>query len=211
MKKIKRQTRSTENTKAALIDAAKGLFARQGFYGTTVQEIAKAAKINISMISHHFGGKEGLYRECLMGFGEARLEALSKFLETPNSLPEFRVRVEMLISELFVFHLKHSDVTAILLRDVNAQKIWGKKLESTLFSFTLKLAQFFGEAKEKEFIKENIDPLTLTALIYFACAGLIQNSGEIEKNLGVSLSDQSFRKDVIEKMLSIVWGGILPH
>ena len=71
MKRSKKKVeRSAERTKLALIDAAKKVFARHGFYGATVQQIAKEAGVNVSLISHHFGGKEALYRECLSGFGK---------------------------------------------------------------------------------------------------------------------------------------------
>ena len=46
-------------------EAAAELFARHGVGRTTVREIAAAADVNVAMVSHHFGGKEPLYRACL--------------------------------------------------------------------------------------------------------------------------------------------------
>jgi TetR/AcrR family transcriptional regulator len=48
-----------------LIETATPLFAEKGFHGVSVRELAKAAGINLSMISYYFGGKEGLYAEVL--------------------------------------------------------------------------------------------------------------------------------------------------
>ena len=48
-----------------LLQVAAKLFAERGFNGVGVREIAGFAGINISMISYHFGGKEGLYAEVL--------------------------------------------------------------------------------------------------------------------------------------------------
>ena len=47
--------------RSQLIAAAIPLFARKGLHGVSVRELARAAGINLSMISYHFGGKEGLY------------------------------------------------------------------------------------------------------------------------------------------------------
>ena len=41
--------------------AAKNLFARQGFEGTTTREIAKKAQVNEAIIFRHFSSKEDLY------------------------------------------------------------------------------------------------------------------------------------------------------
>jgi len=46
-----------------LLAAATPLFARKGLHGVSVRELAKAAGVNVSMISYYFGGKDGLYQE----------------------------------------------------------------------------------------------------------------------------------------------------
>ncbi len=48
-----------------LITAATPIFARKGLHGTNVRELARAAGVNFSMISYHFGGKNGLYAAVL--------------------------------------------------------------------------------------------------------------------------------------------------
>lgn len=46
-----------------ILFAAEELFAEHGFEGTSTREIAKAANVNISMISYYFGSKEKLYEK----------------------------------------------------------------------------------------------------------------------------------------------------
>ncbi|WP_299184179.1 TetR/AcrR family transcriptional regulator [uncultured Chryseobacterium sp.] len=46
-----------------ILFAAEALFAEKGFEGTSTREIAKAANVNISMISYYFGSKEKLYEK----------------------------------------------------------------------------------------------------------------------------------------------------
>ncbi len=45
-----------------ILFAAEKLFAEKGFEGTSTREIAKAANVNISMISYYFGSKENFMR-----------------------------------------------------------------------------------------------------------------------------------------------------
>lgn len=64
---------SISDHRVQLIAAATPLFAAKGLNGVNVREIARAAGVNPSQISYHFGGKEGLYavvlREQFAGLG----------------------------------------------------------------------------------------------------------------------------------------------
>ncbi len=48
-------------TREALIVAATGVFARDGFHAASLRDIALAAGINQALIGYHFRNKEGLY------------------------------------------------------------------------------------------------------------------------------------------------------
>ena len=48
-----------------IIASAVPLFAAKGLNGVSVRELARAAGVNLSMISYYFGGKEGLYAAVL--------------------------------------------------------------------------------------------------------------------------------------------------
>lgn len=52
---------SADPTRAAILKNAKKLFVKKGFAGTSISEIAKAARINQSLIYHHFKNKEDLW------------------------------------------------------------------------------------------------------------------------------------------------------
>lgn len=55
--------RSDKDVQERLLDAAEVLFCENGFAGTSVREIAAAAKCNVASVSYYFGGKEKLYTE----------------------------------------------------------------------------------------------------------------------------------------------------
>jgi len=50
-----------EDTKAALVEAARAVFAEQGYQGATVRAIAARAGVDAAMVNHWFGGKQGLF------------------------------------------------------------------------------------------------------------------------------------------------------
>jgi AcrR family transcriptional regulator len=53
--------RAGENTRAALLDAARVEFTERGFDGATVRVIAQRAGVDAAMVNHWFGGKDGLF------------------------------------------------------------------------------------------------------------------------------------------------------
>jgi AcrR family transcriptional regulator len=52
-----------DRTARALLAAAKAVFARRGYAGASVREIAKRARANPALVRYHFESKEGLYRQ----------------------------------------------------------------------------------------------------------------------------------------------------
>jgi AcrR family transcriptional regulator len=49
------------DTRAALLDAARAVFAERGYDGATVRAIAERAGVDPAMVNHWFGGKEPLF------------------------------------------------------------------------------------------------------------------------------------------------------
>ncbi|MEM9426435.1 MAG: TetR/AcrR family transcriptional regulator [Pseudomonadota bacterium] len=65
MQATKARIRDADATKARILAAAKGEFARLGLGGARVDEIADKAKANKRMIYHYFGNKEDLFAAVL--------------------------------------------------------------------------------------------------------------------------------------------------
>ncbi|MFC4004682.1 TetR/AcrR family transcriptional regulator [Prauserella oleivorans] len=55
-----------EDTKAALLEAARAVFAENGYEGATVRAIAARAGVDAAMVNHWFGGKEGLFAKAVL-------------------------------------------------------------------------------------------------------------------------------------------------
>lgn len=57
-----RMAERTEETRSALVNAARPLFAKRGYAGVGTEEIVRAARMTRGALYHHFEGKEGLFR-----------------------------------------------------------------------------------------------------------------------------------------------------
>lgn len=61
-------SKEPDDAKGRIFVAAVTLFARKGYAGVGVREIAAAANVNLSMISYYYGGKAGILKEIIDSF-----------------------------------------------------------------------------------------------------------------------------------------------
>jgi len=66
-------------TRDFIIEVATDLFGQHGYQGVTVRQLTLAAKVNLSAITYHFGGKEELYRTTV----EALMERIGGLIGAP--------------------------------------------------------------------------------------------------------------------------------
>ena len=85
-----------EERRVAIVEAAKPLFARHGFAGTTTKELARAAGVSEALVFQHFPSKAALYQEILLQGcdGDPGLERLGALEPSTASLVEM---VELMI------------------------------------------------------------------------------------------------------------------
>ena len=81
---------NAEETRRRILDAAIRLFAARGFDGVSTRELAAVAKVNAAMLSHYFGGKQGVY-DATVDEVYRRLEArlTEVAAEGPGNLAQF--------------------------------------------------------------------------------------------------------------------------
>jgi len=69
-------TTSVEETRRALLDAGRHIFAEHGFSGARVDQIAGRAGVNKALINYHFGGKAELFAAIVDDFTGRMLTGL---------------------------------------------------------------------------------------------------------------------------------------
>ncbi len=102
----RRSQAESGRTRGRILDRAERLFARRGFRGVSLREIAGACGVRPFTVQHHFGSKLGLYQAVLGRWdGEVR-ERLSLAVADQTDVAG---AVEKVVDELFEFSLSHRD------------------------------------------------------------------------------------------------------
>ena len=80
-----------QDTRTALIEAARAVFAESGYDGATVRAIATRAGVDAAMVNHWFGSKEGLFAQAVLKLPFSPIELLETLKDGPDD--EFGERI----------------------------------------------------------------------------------------------------------------------
>ncbi|WET77515.1 TetR family transcriptional regulator [Amycolatopsis sp. QT-25] len=80
-----------QDTRTALIEAARVVFGESGFDGATVRAIATRAGVDAAMVNHWFGSKEGLFGQAILKLPFDPRELLAELKNGPDD--EFGQRI----------------------------------------------------------------------------------------------------------------------
>lgn len=83
-----RRRRDPEATRRSILESAAALFIEQGPSATSLSQIAKQAKVTKSLIHHHFGSKEELWREVQVRYFQAYFDTQMKIIQGSASTAE---------------------------------------------------------------------------------------------------------------------------
>jgi AcrR family transcriptional regulator len=116
-RKLGKQPRDvSEKTKEAILKAALKVFAQEGFYNAKLRDIASIAGTTHSLIRHHFGSKDDLWK-AVVDFGlklqEDNILSIIKSHESADPVELFREFLQSYISTI----AKKPELSKILLHD----------------------------------------------------------------------------------------------
>lgn len=161
---------SKTHSKLCILEAAAKLFSKLGVDRTSTREISKESKSNISLISYHFGGKEGLYKEVIKEFA---LKIQSQFNNIPLHDEAKTVTREIFVTEIhrIVDHmidmrLSHPEISVIMARE----KIEGMPLsreihEEIFYPLIQNFFHLFKLAQANKIVKPDLNPALFFILL----------------------------------------------
>jgi AcrR family transcriptional regulator len=151
------------DAKKCLLNAAAKLFSRHGLEKTSTRDLAKESNSNISLISYHFGGKVGLYKEVIREFAlEIQKDVTEMFAEYENKALTkelFVEQVSMIVEHFILMRRNNPEICLMLARE----KLEGLPLskdvhEEIFFPLGQKFISLIVRAQKKNIVRNDIHP-----------------------------------------------------
>jgi AcrR family transcriptional regulator len=197
------------NTREKLLKSAEKVFAEKGFHGATVKAIADEAGCNVSLISYHFEGKEGLFRVLLEGFGQDRLRDAEKILQPAESAEDLRAKLRLWIQQFLLCHVQEASICSILDREniLEEEFLWDI-FEGTFLKAFHALAKFLEHAKKSGLVRKDVDTAIASSFLFGSLSKMGHNQKIQKKIFNVSIADEKYRNFVTDQFVSILLNGL---
>ena len=162
MQKIVKATRNPVETRRKLVEATLGLMLKQGFAGTTVDEICAAAGVTKGSFFHHFESKEAIGRAALDAFAEFGTMIYSPSWADPtlDPLEQLYKHLDIMVE---IAERPGTDSTScmvgMLSQELSATRSdFRDACRDHLITWTTRVAKMLGDAKVLHPPKVDFDP-----------------------------------------------------
>lgn len=201
---------TVEDTRTHILTKAKELFAAQGFDGTSVRDIVNAAGVNVSLVSYHFGGKDGLYRECIKQAGVNRLTIAREVFTAATSKEDMRTKIMAYVERSLASFAADLATQKIIALEIDlGRKVFVDLLQDVFLKIHQTAWDFLSACQKKGWIRKEFD----TRLVASMMQGLIINEARLEQvkkfSFGASITDAAHREQCANHISSMVLSGIV--
>ncbi|MBQ47433.1 MAG: hypothetical protein CMP10_08175 [Zetaproteobacteria bacterium] len=204
-----KQKQSSEDSRELLMRVARHFFAEKGYEGTTIRDIVEKAGLNVSLISYHFGGKEGLYRRILEKVQSQSLQITEETLKSPGSKSEFEIRLLLYVERILAEYADDLDMFVIISREIENFSPMFQELLQPVFSETIVgLGMFLREAQKKGFLRKDLSSSLLANLLHGTIGHMMRSEKSRRKLLGVSVHDEEERARIAHHIVALFTGNI---
>ncbi|MGN6486770.1 MAG: TetR family transcriptional regulator [Devosia sp.] len=198
--------REDENSRPALLAAARAAFSERGLEGARVDDIARRAGVNKQLVYHYFGSKDGLYTAVLEGiYREIRDHESALELEALPAEAAMRALVEFSFD-----YLARSPEFVRILADENANG--GKHLQGSGIVKEVNrpiidlLRKTLGRGVAAGVFRPGLDPLhvylSIAGMSFFYFANLHTLSRAFDPRLASPEGIAERRGEIIEFVLA---------
>lgn len=198
-----------EKTKDLILEEAKKQFSEKGYEGTSVRDVCDAVGANVSAIKYHFGGKEGLYRECFLYHGRESLLRAEKYLTHPATVEEAKLRLKLFSEEFIKTGLENGQMARMICREIENQNPIIQDIFETTFLKTYTLfVDFFVHGQSIGLIRKDLNSHFITSFIFNSLTASMRADHVAEKHFNHTLKDPEYRDQFINNLISILFDGI---
>jgi AcrR family transcriptional regulator len=156
---LKRRLPASER-RAQLIEVGRAVFAKRGYDGTSMEEIADRAKVSKPVVYEHFGGKEGLYAVIV----DREMDYVVRRIVEAISVGSPRERIEAASLAFLTYVKDQPDGFAVLSQDSPSTATRGR-LSSLLNDLAERVGDIFAKSFKEAGYDAKAAPIYAQALV----------------------------------------------
>ena len=167
------QERRREHTRNLLLDAAEEVFAKKGFEGASLEEIAETAGYTRGAIYKHFAGKDALFLEANRRFNDRYVHSFVEVIDPSLPLEEYDLASlaarwrEMSNVDTQRIALGYEFDLYVLRNPEIRKRVAAQRLETAKM-----IAEFMDEQAARACLRMRMPSLTLARIVLFASDGI---------------------------------------
>lgn len=205
----KKDNTPPDKTRDLIIEEARKHFSEKGFEGASVRDICCGASVNVSAIKYHFGGKEGLYRECFRAYGESRLNSASKILTKADSAEELKLRLKLFCEDFIREGLENVHTTKMICREIETENpLIADIFQGTFLKVYSTLVDLLEDAKTKNLIRNELDATIMASVFFHGLTTSLRMDHVAARYFQKSLRNSVYADHFINNLISIFFDGV---
>jgi AcrR family transcriptional regulator len=193
-----------KDTRATLIKAARELFARDGYDGTSVRAIARRARANLGAITYHFGSKRALYEAVVGDVVVPIRERIGAAADRSGTALE---RVELMVRGLFEYLTTHPDLPRLMMQAMVSSRPIPKAASETIRVNINTLAEVIAEGQKDGSIRSG-DPLLMALGVGAQPLWLSFARRALTAGVGIDPAAPEAREQLVEGAVEFVRAGL---
>lgn len=150
------------NSAQKILQCATKMFARHGFDGTIMDELASVCEVNKATIYYHYKDKANLYEEVLVRHLERVVSAVIEAIDKENTA---KAKIEAYIAAFSAVNSQNSYVISILMREIaSGSESMPDRAKSQMHRMLLTLKAILSQGVKEEGF-ESVDPLMIHFMV----------------------------------------------
>jgi len=178
------------NKDLSILKAAIKLIARQGYHGTTVQEIANEAGIGVGSVYSYYASKEEILDTI---FTDMWNDLISDLERISDSSAGYDLKIEEHTTKLFELFFKNRQLALVYINEFNILQHQNYRYHECYQRYYDILQQLFAAGCESGVFKKELD---FAILKYFIIGGIRNIIIQFYENPG-TYSDDSIKENIL--------------
>jgi AcrR family transcriptional regulator len=169
----------SSSKRESIIDIAAQSFARQGFHGVSMRDIARANGSSVATLYNHFASKDAL----MLAIGERFYPPFLREIEAASLVSEDGLSRLLAMAHLaYGLCLRNRDVFLTLSHDVRHVRLTNALAPMTAWRQQSEVLwrRVLDEGMNDGTIERGIDPTIFIAIIFYAITGILEDSRSVE-------------------------------